>query len=136
MTSQVGKCRRVPPCAKQTAVAQGGAHRAGIASGGLLLDCSSDFSVLSTVERNVIAAREAVAFEFRRQRGAGHRGENWNNWEKLLREFTVRRRKSQPRGSCRVIRFLLCPFLCPPYIGNGDKWYSTARMEAARNSII
>jgi len=57
---------------EQSAVAQGGAHRAGIASGGLLLDCSSDFSVLVAIEHHVIAAGEPVAFEFRRQRGAGH----------------------------------------------------------------
>ena len=40
--------------------------------GGLLFDRSSDFPVLMAVEHHVIAAGEPVAFEFRRQRGAGH----------------------------------------------------------------
>ena len=67
---------------EQSAVAQGVAQRAGIASGGLLLDRSSDISVLSAVERNVIAAGEAVAFDFRRQRSACHRGkiEYWGSY--------------------------------------------------------
>ena len=75
---------------EQSAVAQGGAHRAGIASGGLLLDRSSDFPILSAVERNVKAAGEAVALEFRRQRSAGHRGKI-EYWGKLLRETNVLR---------------------------------------------
>src|SRR6266567_6326488 len=81
---------------EQNAVAQGGAHRAGIASGGLLLDRSSDFSVLSAVERNVVAAGEPVAFEFRRQCGAGHRGKN-EYWEDYFAKLTCCADKSQPR---------------------------------------
>ena len=81
---------------EQSAVAQRGAHRAGIASGGLLLDRSSDFPVLMAVERHVIAAGEAVAFEFRRQSGAGHRGKNIGG--SYFANVTGVSRQSQPRG--------------------------------------
>jgi len=70
---------------EQSAVAQGGAHRAGIASRGLLLDRSSDFPVLMAVQHDVVAKGQTVAFEF--QRGAGHRGKI-EYWGKLLREIS------------------------------------------------
>jgi len=71
-----------PASPEQSAIAQGGAQRTGMAPGGLLFEGSSDFPVLSAVKRHVPAAGEPVAFEFRRQRGAGHRGkiEYWGSY--------------------------------------------------------